>query len=260
MHRKVLQNIFQKSNIAQFRPLQESKTRVLLKGIVQQPHGWEHHLRRFATAVVLGIGFGNRIETDDDPFIQMAVDASYALGNGVVPVGTLVDFFPFIRHLPNFLAESSRSLKFAQDWRWAIRQIHDAPFAAVQDNYKSNSDRSSLIRMLLNQREARLDSGQPEEMSIEDIKGAAGAVYAAGQDTNLINSLRFCPQHGAASGIAAQSAGRAGRLPTFVDRAQLPYLDRLVQETLWWCPVSPLGVPHRALAEDEYKGMRIPVP
>ena len=25
-----------------------------------------------------------------------------------------------------------------------------------------------------------------------------------------------------------------------------------------WHPVSPLGVPHKAIAEDEYQGMRIP--
>lgn len=78
----------------------------------------------------------------------MAVDASYALGHGGAPAGTLVDFFPFgnlvpasprfprlncflVKHLPNWMARS-QSLKFARDWKWAIEQIHEAPFAAVE--------------------------------------------------------------------------------------------------------------------------------
>lgn len=261
MHRRVLQKAFQKSNITQFRPLQERETRVLLDGIVRQPQDWERLMRRFATAVVLGIGFGIKIETDTDPFIQMAVDASYALGHGGAPAGTLVDFFPMIRHLPNFLARSW-SLKFARDWGWAIRQIHDAPFAAAQASTKP--DQSSLIQMLLAQRKARLVASQPEEMTIEDIKGAAGAVYAAGQDTTwstlvvLVLNMVLHPDVQREAQAELDAVVGRSRLPTFADRPQLPYIDRIVQETLRWCPVSPVGVPHRALAEDEYRGMRIP--
>jgi len=35
------------------------------------------------------------INDDNDPYIQMAIDASYALGHGGAPAGTVVDFFPF---------------------------------------------------------------------------------------------------------------------------------------------------------------------
>ena len=49
---------------------------------------------RFATAIVLGIGFGVTIKDDNDPYIQMATDASYALGHCGAPAGTLTDFFP----------------------------------------------------------------------------------------------------------------------------------------------------------------------
>lgn len=194
----------------------------------------------------------------------MAVDASYALGNGGAPGGTLVDFFPFIRHLPKWLARSSGALKFAQDWKWAMRQIHDAPFSAVQAKTEPKVDQSSLIEMLLDQREARLDKGQPEEMTIEDIKGAAAAVYAAGQDTTWSTLMVFVlnmvlhPEVVCKAQTELDAVVGQGRVPTFTDRPQLPYVDRIVQETLRWCPVSPVGVPHRVLAEDEYKGMRIP--
>jgi cytochrome P450 len=48
------------------------------------------------------------------------------------------------------------------------------------------------------------------------------------------------------------------RLPDFEDRESLPYLDAIYKETLRLYPVAPLGLPHRVIADDVYKGMRIP--
>ena len=64
------------------------------------------------------------------------------------------------------------------------------------------------------------------------------------------------------------------RLPDFNDRPSLPYIDRIVQETLRyvpllarfvrqfdssrWGPVSPVGVPHKSLEDDVYNGMFMP--
>lgn len=66
------------------------------------------------------------------------------------------------------------------------------------------------------------------------------------------------------------------RLPTFADRAALPYVEAVVKETLRWQPVVPLGahislawrpplrdivyvaVPHCAMFDGEYNGYHIP--
>lgn len=48
------------------------------------------------------------------------------------------------------------------------------------------------------------------------------------------------------------------RLPTFSDRADLPLIDYIVQETFRWAAASPLGAPHRSMADDTYKGYFIP--
>ncbi|ORX94815.1 putative O-methylsterigmatocystin oxidoreductase [Clohesyomyces aquaticus] len=259
MHRKVLQKTFQKSSVVQYRPLQEKETRVLLEGIMRSPGDWEMLLRRFATAIVMGIGFGVVIESDKDPFIQMAVDASYALGHGGAPAGTLVDFFPFVKNLPDWLVRD-RSLKFARDWRWAIRQIHEAPYGAGE----KQSTETSLVQTLLGDRQKKIDAGEPEEMTIEDIKGAAGAVYAAGQDTTwstlvvFVLNMVLYPEVQDKAQKTIDSVIEPGRLPTFADRPNLPYIDYIVQETLRWCPVSPVGVPHRSIQDDVYNGFFIP--
>lgn len=48
------------------------------------------------------------------------------------------------------------------------------------------------------------------------------------------------------------------RLPTAADRAQLPYVDAIVKETLRWHPIAPLGLPHKADADEVVEGYLIP--
>ena len=43
------------------------------------------------------------------------------------------------------------------------------------------------------------------------------------------------------------------RLPDFSDRENLPYVNAVYKELLRWYPILPLGIPHRAVREDEGK-------
>ncbi|KAK0387865.1 hypothetical protein NLU13_4110 [Sarocladium strictum] len=258
-HRRVLQKTFQKSNIVQFRPLQERETAIMLDGVAADPDDWENIIRRFATAVVLGIGFGLNIRGASDPFIRVATDASFALAHGGAPAGTPVDFFPYLRWLPSLFHD--RSLQFARKWKWAIVSLHNKPYEVVT---KSKSRRRSLISTLLNQRDGQLEKGEPPEMDEDDIKGAAGAVFAAGQDTTWATLMVFVlnmvlqPEIQVKAQLALDEVVGNKRLPNFDDRSKLRYVDYIVQETLRWCPVSPVGVPHRSLKDDTYKGYFIP--
>ncbi|KAK4550708.1 hypothetical protein LTR36_000287 [Oleoguttula mirabilis] len=262
LHRRVLQRAFTPSSCLSYRVLQEKEAHALLRGIVAKPADWETTLRRFATAIVMSIGFGVDIHSDDDPYIQMATDASYALGHGGAPAGTPVDFFPLLRYLPNFLARS-RSLKFARDWRWAIRQIHDAPFAAACSQPISDVEKVSFLHTLLRQQQSGKDA-DAQAFTLEDIKGAAGAVFAAGQDTTwstlvvFILNMVLHPEVQQKARKQLDDVVGSERLPSFEDRGRLPYIDYIVQETLRWGPVSPIGVPHKSLQDDEYEGMFIP--
>jgi cytochrome P450 len=49
-----------------------------------------------------------------------------------------------------------------------------------------------------------------------------------------------------------------GRLPKVVDRANLPYVDAVVKETLRWHPVAPMGIPHMSVEDDMFEGYFIP--
>ena len=48
------------------------------------------------------------------------------------------------------------------------------------------------------------------------------------------------------------------RLPEYGDEESLPYIRALAKECLRWRSVVPLGLPHRATEDGEYRGYRIP--
>lgn len=50
----------------------------------------------------------------------------------------------------------------------------------------------------------------------------------------------------------------SSRLPNFSDRPSLPYLSAVVKELLRWHIVTPIGLPHRVVTDDEYMGYHIP--
>ena len=48
------------------------------------------------------------------------------------------------------------------------------------------------------------------------------------------------------------------RLPEFADLDSLPYVRAVMKELLRWHVVTPIGLPHRTVADDEYNGYLIP--
>lgn len=210
------------------------------------------------------IGFGVKLEQKDDTFIQMAIDADHATGNGGTPAGTLIDFFPLLRHLPNWLARSA-PLKHARDSKFAIQRLHDAPWAATEPAIKAGTATEvSFMRTYYEKYVKSMKEGKQPEMSLADIKGAAGAISIAGGNTTwativvCILHLILYPDVQSRVKQEIDSVTRGERLPTFGDREKLPYLEYVIEETTRCVPLSPLGVPHASLEDDVYEGMLIP--
>ncbi len=141
------------------------------------PNDWETLARRFSSGVVMRIGFGVKIEGKDDPYIQMAVDADHATGNGGIPAGTIVDLFPLIRHFPNWLARSA-PLKHARDSKFAIQRLHNEPWAATEPELKAGqANGPSFMRTHYERFFNNVAEGKPNEMSLTDVRFSLSISY-----------------------------------------------------------------------------------
>ncbi|KAF9509886.1 hypothetical protein BS47DRAFT_1348721 [Hydnum rufescens UP504] len=262
-HRKLLQGYFTKHNVQAFRELQVSEARILVKNLIEQPEAYRNHILRFASALVMGIAFGHRITSNSDRFIQIGADASYAISHAGAPGGSAIDFFPLLRHLPDWLPRPT-SLKVARKWRWAIDQLYGVPFASVQEQMRQGTAPSSFILPLLEGINAGAEKGIVPDIKSADIKGAGGTIYIAGQDSTSATLAMFLlnmvlsPEVQLKAQNELDSIIGFDRLPTVEDRPSLPYIERVMQETFRWHPVVPLGIPHKSLDNDIYQGMFIP--
>lgn len=99
---------------------------------------------------------------------------------------------------------------------------------------------------------------------MNDIKGAAGAIFIAGANTTwstiiiCILNLIMNPEVLKKAQAEIDAVVGLNRLPDFEDRSNLRYTDYIVEEAFRWAPLSPVGVPHRSLEDDVYNGMFIP--
>ncbi|CVK99546.1 related to cytochrome p450 [Fusarium mangiferae] len=265
MHRKLLQTSFSNTNVRQWHSLQITEARRTIRNILKKPETWETSLRRLAVAIVLQVSYGTQVLEDDDPYIQIANDAMHATGNGGVPANSIVDLVPFVRYLPDCIVRDW-SLRFARQWRWAIKRLHDVPFAAAQAEYHryDHHRNTSLAHHLLREYKDKESHGQEQQWSLDDIKGAAGAVFIAGADTTWATCVIFILNmvlHPEIQDKAQQELDTVigfDRLPDFSDRPALVYIEHIVQEIYRWSPLAPLGIPHKSLHDDIYKGMLIP--
>jgi hypothetical protein len=114
-----------------------------------------------------------------------------------------------VRFIPNFL-NFSTTLQHARNWRWAIKNLHDIPFAAVKDEFVSqpsgrDSERPngadwwmtsqdngianpSFAYNLLSKYAHNEENGIPNSLTLKDIQGASGSVFIAGSNTVSRNS------------------------------------------------------------------------
>jgi cytochrome P450 len=274
LHRKLLQQSFTQSACKSYRPIQVQESHRAVRAIIARPKDWELLLRQFSQAVVLRIGFGIEVQERDDPYVRMAIDVEEATGEGGVPGASVVDMFPKLAYTPSALARLSALLAplvHARRSKASIQQLHDAPWAAVEASIRNEKEmRPSFVHTHYSRYLANQVSGKLNEATIDDIKGAAGAISIAGGNTTwstIIVCILNLILHPEVQGrlrdeidavVGLDENGDILRLPTFEDRPALKWLDYVIQETTRWAPLSPLGVPHASVAEDTYKGYRIP--
>jgi len=99
-----------------------------------------------------------------------------------------------------------------------------------------------------------------------DINGSAAAIFVAGSGTTftttLVGILNMMQNPDVFKKAQTELDRVIGtdRLPSLKDRdnPELRYIEYLVEETVRWRPLSPVGIPHKSVKDDVYNGLFIP--
>ncbi|KAF9476782.1 cytochrome P450 [Pholiota conissans] len=249
------------TSMSQFHPhLLRIVHRMLTKFIDDPERDFLDTARHMVGEIVMSIGYGLHVHTNDDPYITAARDSVHILSAALTPGKYFVDLFPILKFVPAWVPGAGFKEK-AKEWKEKVLKMIDIPYAATKESMKSGVFEPSFMSLSLEKMNEGLN---PELYTEQRIKDVAGTIYSAGSDTSL-STIASCVlgllNHSNVVAKAQQELDRVvkpGYLPDFHDQDSLPYVTAIVKEALRWREVAPLGVPHRLDTEDVYHGYRIP--
>ncbi|KAL1666579.1 cytochrome P450 [Schizophyllum commune] len=256
--RRLMQQVFgTQSAVHKFDEIEESEVHKLLKDLLDTPDDFADHVRHITGSIILRISYGYHAQPHNDPFIELANEATEQFAMATSPGRFLANLVPPLLALPDwFPGATFKSL--GRTWRATLDCMADLPYEFVKSQLSDGTAESSFTSNIL---EARKDITTDEEF---DLKWSAASLYSGGADTTVASINAFIRFMAANPDVQARAQAEldgvvgTGRLPTMADRPHLPYMNALALEVLRSHVVVPTGAPHRVMEHDVYEGHFIP--
>ncbi|KAF9498666.1 cytochrome P450 [Pleurotus eryngii] len=245
-----------RSSVTQFHSPQELETRKFLSRVLVNPGELSSHIRQAVGSVTLRITHGYETREANDPFIELADKATKQFSLATAPGGWMVDFIPWLRHVPDWVPGTEFKQK-AKAWSCTLNAMVDQPFEFVRKQMVAGVAPSSFTSLLL-------ESKQPLPEAENDIKWISASLYSGAADTTVSAIYAFFlamvlhPDVASKAQQEIEAVVGTERLPNFADREHLPYVSALAKEVLRWNSVAPLALPHVATQDDVHEGYFIP--
>ncbi|KAF5329779.1 hypothetical protein D9619_009098 [Psilocybe cf. subviscida] len=262
-HRRAFNEHFRASAVQRYQPIQAQGTRAYLNKLLKSPQDFTSHLREALASVIMKISYGIEVEGFDDPYIVNVEESIKGLNLAAGQAGPgafLVDLIPALKYVPNWFPGAGFKNKAAY-WADVNKKVVTLPFNHVTRQIKEGTASSSIAASLI----AGLPNGNQELLAEETTiaQNVAATAYLSGSDTTIsaiqsfFLAMAMYPDVQKKAQAELDAVIGPQKLPEFVDRPSLPYVNALVMETLRWQLVLPL-VPHRATEDDVYRGYFIP--
>ncbi|KAG6811069.1 hypothetical protein H0H92_009129 [Tricholoma furcatifolium] len=257
-YRKLLNSGLSARATQEYWPLIQSELDILLQGCVKSPRDYEKHIRRNAAAVIMKMAYGYTV-SENDPFIEVAEEASKISGLATAPGKWLVDSYPIMRFIPSFLPGAGWKRQ-GEAWKQRLISLSGVPHEWVKTQMAKGDFIESFTSR--NLRPNGIDMVDAEQEDI--IKWCAGGLYAGAGDTTVSALLSFMMLMALHPRVQARAQAEldalVGRDETLHPSAlnKLQYLSAVMKEVLRFAPVANLALPHSVTQDDDYMGYRIP--
>ncbi|KIM82450.1 hypothetical protein PILCRDRAFT_70736 [Piloderma croceum F 1598] len=234
-------------------PMREEAHKLVLSILENlRPLQLEDHIRCAVGSVILKLVYRYTIiSKGQDPFVHLTDIVLWQFSKCNEPSAYLVDAFPFLRYLPDWMLGSGFKWTVHHFWS-TLQQFMEDPFRFTKEQMEAGTAVPSFTTQQLE----ALDPKLPQQTAIEIVKWA-GALMLAGElvSMDLIFFLAMAKhqdiQHQGKAEIDAVVG--SNQLPTFEDLQNLLYMHAIVKETLHWQVVAP-----SIMEDDVYCGWRIP--
>ncbi|KAG2365405.1 cytochrome P450 [Suillus spraguei] len=266
LHRRIFHQAFRLEAAPSFRPIQMRNAHNLISNLLASSEIYGSHIHTFSTAVIMSIVYDYSTAPLDDPFIALLERSLEISVKELRPeVAAVVGEFPILEKLPPWFPGAS-FVKGAILQRSLIPQVVDVPFEYVKNNVLAGTAAPSMVSDALRRIPGKAKDEEEVAALEKAIKEASASGYAAASETTTSTLYVFLlamvlypeVQARAQAEIDGVIGEALERLPDWDDRASMPYVNAIIQETLRWFPVVPLGIPHATVNDDVYEGYYIP--
>ncbi|KAI0079803.1 cytochrome P450 [Panus rudis PR-1116 ss-1] len=250
--RAAFHQMLQPRVVGGYEAIQHAESAKLLNDMLVRPQDIVRNCKRFAASLVFNLSYGRRLG-DDDKDLQAVEDILENFIRNTYPGSHLVDSFPILDLLPDFLSP----------WRKEARKRHEVELALYKrlaDDVKYRMENGNEAVECFT---ARLWE-QKDKIGIDlyDLYYTSGTAFEAGTDTMAASLLWFLQAMVLYPHTQAKAQAELDRvlgadgetIPTLKHLDDLPYCVALVKEIFRWEPAAPGGFPHYSDADDEYKG------
>jgi cytochrome P450 len=237
-------------------PYQMLENRQMLYELLTQPEGFLKHIRRYSNALTTTMVFGWRTPTyEDEKIVQLFNGFSEFAEINQTGTAAIIDFFPWLRYLPDFLLPTQRKAKELHRHEKALYLDH---WLRAKEQIRQNTIKPCFCAGMY---EAQKQDG----FSDDQAAYISGTLLEAGSDTTsstlyaFVQAMLLFPDVQQKAQTEIERFVGPNRLPVMEDLSELHYVRACMKETVRWMPTTILGaVPHAVTQDDEYKGYFIP--
>ncbi|KAG0696094.1 cytochrome P450 [Suillus ampliporus] len=260
--RRLFHQTFRPNSVLKFRPMQMKGAREMIVNLIDDSQHYHSHFATFSSSVAMSVVYDSQPSARDDPLIRVMENA-LAIGIAVlIPErAILLKTFPFLLKLPDWCWGSSIK-RDAQASTNIMAEMTDVPFRYAKQHMGENSlGQLSMVAENLQRMEMQDYASKP--MFEDALKKAATSAIVGSYETTTAVLMAFAlamvlhPDVQRRAQAEIDSVIGRDCLPTFEDRASLPYVESVMRETFRWHPILPL-VMRAASSDDIYDGYFIP--
>lgn len=201
--------------------------------------------------------FGQKYDKTDETWKYL----QHLQEEGVKHIGVsgVVNFLPFLRHLPS----NAKTIKFLLDGKQKTHKIYDDLVKKCQSTFSTYKE--SILKYFLNERALRQQTNHDlyKYCSDEQLRHLLADLFGAGVDTTLTTIRWFILFTARDQDIQNKLRNELkhelnGNKPTLDDYDKLPLMRATIAETQRIRSVVPLGIPHGTTKDTKIGDYKIP--
>ncbi|PPQ87341.1 hypothetical protein CVT25_002091 [Psilocybe cyanescens] len=266
-HRKISQQNFNLKASQKYYPIQVKKVHQLLRALHDTPEDFDTHNKMLSISLAMEMMYGLEVKSIQDPCVAIA-DEAIKLGTDLlVPGSSLINTFPFLQHVPTWFPGAT-SRKQADIVRCLTEEMIRIPVDKMKTAFEEGRAVPSFFTDFFEKKQ-NFGASKEEEQAMQNIAytfyGVLLPIFCAQCFHQTISAtgsffyfMAVNPDVQKKAQAEIDRVTGSTRLPTFNDRTSMPYVEAIYREVMRLRPPLPIGVPHRLIEDDYFKGYLIP--